>query len=107
VFTVGRRQVARHHHRAGRHATVMNFTGLAIVDARALADIDAHRDHRVFLDHNALGDFRTRTDEHVVFDDHRTGLNRFQHTADANAAGEVDVLADLRAGTDGGPSVDH
>ena len=35
------------------------------------------------------------------------GLDRFQHAADADAAREVHVLADLGAGADGGPGVDH
>ena len=47
------------------------------------------------------------TDETVVLDDGRVGLHRFEHTADADAAGKVDVFADLGAGTDSGPGVDH
>ena len=34
-------------------------------------------------------------------------LQRFEHAADADAAGQVNVLADLRARADGGPGVDH
>ena len=35
------------------------------------------------------------------------GLQRLEHAADAGAAGQVAVLADLRAGTHRGPGVDH
>jgi hypothetical protein len=52
-------------------------------------------------------DFRARADEAVVLDDRRVGLQRFEHAADADAAGEVHVLADLRAGADRRPGVDH
>src|SRR5471032_1658698 len=107
VLAVVRRQVARHDHRAGRHAAIGHFAGGAVVDLGRLADVDAHRDHRVLFDDDAFDDFRARADEAVVFDDGRIGLHRFEHAADADAAGQVDVLADLRAGADGGPGVDH
>jgi len=45
--------------------------------------------------------------EAIVLDDGRIGLQRLQHAADADAAGEMHVLADLRAGADGDPGVDH
>ena len=35
------------------------------------------------------------------------GLQRLEHAADADAAGQMHVLADLRAGADRGPGVDH
>ena len=35
------------------------------------------------------------------------GLQRLQHAADADAARQMHVLADLRAGADGDPGVDH
>ena len=35
------------------------------------------------------------------------GLQRLEHAADADAAGQVDVLADLRARPDGGPGIHH
>ena len=35
------------------------------------------------------------------------GLQRLEHAADADAAGKMHVLADLRAGADGGPGVHH
>jgi hypothetical protein len=60
-----------------------------------------------FADDDAFDHFRTGADEAVVFDDGRVGLQRLEHAADADAAGEVNVLADLGAGTDGGPGVDH
>ena len=51
--------------------------------------------------------FGAGADEAVVFDDRRVGLQRLEHAADADAAGEVDVLADLRARADGRPGVHH
>src|SRR5690606_20082959 len=107
VLAVGRRQAAPHHDRAGRYATVVHLTRLAVIDARAHADVHAHRDHRVLLDHHALDDLRARADEDVVLDDHRPGLDRLEHAADAHAARQVHVLADLRARADRRPGVDH
>src|SRR3546814_8779803 len=46
-------------------------------------------------------------DEGAVLDHHRSGLQRFQHTADPGAARQVDVGADLRAASHGGPGIDH
>ena len=54
------------------------------------------------LDHDAA-----RADEAAVLDDHGRGLHGFEHAADAHAAREVDVFADLGAGTHRGPCVDH
>ena len=56
---------------------------------------------------DAFDDFGARADEAVVLDDHRVGLQRLEHAADADAAREMHVLADLRAGADGRPGVDH
>ena len=56
---------------------------------------------------DAFGDFRARADEAIVLDDHRPGLQRLEHAADADAAGNMTVLADLRAGADRRPGVDH
>ncbi|MGY4433028.1 hypothetical protein ACVWWO_005505 [Bradyrhizobium sp. F1.13.1] len=53
------------------------------------------------------GDLGARADEAIVLDDHRLGLQRLEHAADADAAGDVHALADLRAGADGRPGVDH
>src|SRR5690606_7322665 len=100
-------QVAGHHHGTGRDAAVQHLAGLAVVDLGALADVHAHGDHRALLDDHAFDDLRARADEAVVLDDGRRGLHRLQHAADADAAGQVHVLADLGAGTDGRPGVDH
>ena len=59
------------------------------------------------LDDHALDDFRARADEAIVLDDGRARLQRLEHAADADAAGEVHVAADLRAGADRRPGVDH
>jgi hypothetical protein len=63
--------------------------------------------HRVLLDDHAFDDLGARADEAVVLDDGRVGLQRLEHAADADAAGQVHVLADLRAAAHGGPGVDH
>jgi hypothetical protein len=54
-----------------------------------------------------FGDLRARADEAIVLDDDGLGLQRLQHAADADAAGNVHALADLRAGADRRPGVDH
>ncbi len=36
-----------------------------------------------------------------------SGLQRLQHAADADTAGQMHILADLRAGADRDPGVDH
>ena len=47
------------------------------------------------FDNNSFDDLRTRPDETVIFDDRGVGLQRLENAADANAAREVDVPADL------------
>ena len=56
---------------------------------------------------DAFGHLRARADEAVVFDDHRSGLQRLEHAADAGAARDVHVPADLGAAAHGRPGVDH
>src|SRR5262245_64628079 len=85
----------------------MHLPGGAIVNLRALTDEYSHRDHRVRLHDDPLDDLGPGADEAVVFDDRGIGLQRFEHAAYADAAGEVDVLANLRARPDGGPGIDH
>src|SRR5690606_39976693 len=45
VRTVGGRQRAGHHHRAGRHAAVEDFARGAVVDLGALREEDSHGQH--------------------------------------------------------------
>src|SRR6185437_12372958 len=71
------------------------------------AEIHAHPEHAAAFDDHAFHHFRTRTDEAVVLDDRGVGLQRFEHAADADATRQVHARADLRAGTDGGPRIDH
>jgi hypothetical protein len=85
----------------------MDLARFTVVDLGRLTQVHAHRDHRVFFDDHAFHDFRAGADEAVVLDDHRVGLQRLQHAADAHATRQVNVLADLGARTDGGPGVDH
>src|SRR6202008_2769395 len=93
--------------RAPRNTAIRHFARFAVVDLRALAEVHAHRNNRVLFDDHAFHDFRARADEAVVFDDDGVGLQRLQPAADAHAARQVYVLADLRARADGGPRIDH
>ena len=58
-------------------------------------------------DPGALHHHAPRSDVGVVLHDHGHRVRRLQHAADAHPAGQVDVLADLRARSDGGPGVHH
>src|SRR4029077_9012274 len=100
-------QIARHYHRTGRHAPIQYLAGFAVEYLGALSDVHGHRYHRVLLHDHALDDLGARADETVVFDDGRVGLQRFQHAADADTTGEMNVFSDLGAGPDRGPGVDH
>src|SRR5690606_34293875 len=97
VRAVGCRQRARYDDRPGRYAAVIGFAGTAIIDAGALGKEHAHGQHGVLFHNDAFDDFGAGTDEAVVFDDGRVGLQRLQHAADAHTAREVHVAADLRA----------
>ena len=68
---------------------------------------DAHADDAAFADDDAFGDFSARADEAIVFDDDGVRLQRLEHAAQTGAARDVAVLADLRAGADRRPGVDH
>jgi hypothetical protein len=50
---------------------------------------------------------RIARDERAVLDDHRARAGRLEHAADADTAREMHVRADLGAGADGRPRVDH
>src|SRR5262249_40305800 len=101
------RQRARNDDRIGRHLAPEYFPGLAIDDPGRGADENPHGKHRALAHDHAFGNLRARADEAIVFQDDRSRLQRLEHTADAGAAGDVTVLADLRAGADRGPGVDH
>src|SRR6267143_5825834 len=104
---VRRGKTAGNHHRPGRHAPVEDLPACAAEDARALAQVHPHRYDAVFLDDYTFHDLGAGADEAVVLDDHRIGLQRLQDAADAHAAGQVHVLADLSARPDGRPRIDH
>src|SRR5262249_50699746 len=63
--------------------------------------------HRTGLDDHPLDDLAARTDKAIVLDDDRLGLQRLEHPADADPAGEVAVLTDLGAGADRRPGIHH
>ncbi len=85
----------------------MHFTGFAIVNTGALADVNAHRDHRAFFHDHAFNHFGACADEAVVFDDGRVRLQWLQNTTDTHAARKVNVFTDLRTGANGGPGINH
>ncbi len=95
------------HDSASRNPAVGDFVGLPVVDARALADENAHRDDRALLDDHAFHDFGARADEAIVLDDRRGCLHRLQYPANTGATGQVHILADLGAATDRGPGIDQ
>src|SRR6185312_5805741 len=100
-------QIARHHHGVGRHLAHEDLAGRPVDDLGRGPDEHAHRAHRAFADDHALDDLGAGADEAVVLDDGRAGLHRLEHPADADAAAEMHVLADLRAAPDSDPGVDH
>src|SRR5207253_9637651 len=90
-------EIAWHHHRIGRHLADMDLAGGPVDYFRRGADEHAHREHRAGADDHAFDDFGTRADDAIILDDHRVGLQGLEHAADADAAREMAVLADLRA----------
>ena len=98
---------AGHDHGVGRHAAIVDLAGFAIDNAGGLTDVNAHGQHRALADDDAFRHLGPGANEAVVLDDDRAGLQGLEHTADAGAAGNVHVLADLGAGADGGPGIDH
>jgi hypothetical protein len=72
----------------------MDFAGGAVVDAGALIrGTRPCRSPTRVADHDAFHHLRTRADEAVVLDDGRVRLQRFEHAADAGAAGEMATFA--------------
>src|SRR5581483_8509528 len=107
VFQRFGRQGAGHHDGIFRNLADESLAGLAVDDLGGGAEEYAHRQHRALAQDHAFGHFRTRADEAIVLDDHGFGLQRLQYAADADTAGDVHPLADLGAGADRRPCVDH
>src|SRR5699024_5822927 len=107
VAAVLGRQAAGDDHGAGRHAPGRDFTRVAVVDARRLAQKDAHADDRTLFHDHALDYLRARADKAAVLDDGRTGLQRLEHPANPGPARDMHARADLRARTHRRPGVDH
>src|SRR5438309_175050 len=85
----------------------MDLAAGAIDDLGRRTQEHAHRQHRSALHDDALRDFGPRPDEAIVLDDDRPSLQRLQNAADARAAGDVDIAANLRAAANGRPGIDH
>src|SRR5207248_2040997 len=94
-------------HRIGRDLSNVDLAGFAVDDPGVGRDEYAHRQHRPGADDHTLDHFRARADEAIVLDDHRVGLQRLEHAADPSVAGDMDVLPDLGAASDGRPGLDH
>jgi hypothetical protein len=80
---------------------------------RNVDDFGGHGEYNVgteydfFFEVHAFYDDAARADEAAVFDYYGGGLYGFEYAADAYAATEVYVFADLCAAAYGGPGVDH
>ena len=72
-----------------------------------MANVYAHADNGVFFNHHAFNDFTACADKAVVFDDGGARLQWLKHAANAYAAREVYVFANLGARADCCPSVYH
>src|SRR5260221_2092614 len=101
------RQAAGNHDRIFGHPAILALAGRTVDDLGRGAEEHAHRYDRALSDDHAFGDFGAGADETIVLDDHRPGLQRLEHAADARAAGDVHVAADLGAAADRRPGVDH
>ena len=89
-------------------AAILDRLGTRHVDhGHRRGERDVRREHGALADQHALGEDAARADERSVLDDHGPCLHRLEHAADADAAGEMDVGADLSARADGRPRVDH
>ena len=66
-----------------------------------------HRDDRARLDDHAFDDLGAGADEAVVLDDRGIRLQGLENAPQPDAARKMDVLADLCAGGDRDPRVDH
>mmetsp|Transcript_18116 Transcript_18116/g.28068 ORF Transcript_18116/g.28068 Transcript_18116/m.28068 type:complete len:296 (-) Transcript_18116:65-952(-) len=97
----------RHDNRSRGHFAISEFASFAIHDLGGLTDEHAHAQHRPLAHDTAFDHFGAGADKAVVLDDGRTRLHRLQHAADAHAARQVHVLADLRAGSNSGPGIHH
>src|SRR4051812_3002793 len=85
----------------------MDFAASAVDDLGRRADESPHRQDGALLDDDPLDDLAARADEAVVLDDDRLGLQRLQHAADPDPAGQMAILADLSAGADRRPGINH
>ena len=72
-----------------------------------MAEVNAHTEHGVFFNHDTFDHLRARADKAVVFNDGGARLHRLQHAANAYAARQMHMLADLCARAYCGPGVHH
>ncbi len=111
VVVVSCRLLPRYHDRVRwdfkAASSVEPLPALTIPHGGTLAEEDPHAEHRPFPHDHTFDHLGTRADEAAVFDDGWIGLEWLKHTTDTDTAREVNILADLCAGTHGGPRVDH
>src|SRR5690606_10598881 len=72
-----------------------------------VGDDGSRRHHGPFADPYAFQDDGVGPDHHIVFDDHRFGRRRFNHSGDDGAGADVAVFADGSPAADDGIHVDH
>ena len=85
----------------------MHHAGSPVDDLGRGADEHAHGQHTALADDDALDHLGAGADETVILDYGWIGLQRLQHPADAHATRKVHALANLGAGADRSPGVDH
>src|SRR5581483_9985161 len=90
-----------------RHLADEDLAAVAVDDLGRGAQEHTHGEHRALAHDHALDDLAAGADEAIVLDDHGLGLQRLQHAANADAAGDMHALADLGARAHGRPGVDH
>src|SRR3954447_1278166 len=89
------------------HPAADLLAGLRVDDGDRRVEDHPFAEHRALTHDRTLRDHRPAADHHLVADHHGRRVLRFQHPADPDAPGEVDVFADLRAAPDRRPRVDH
>src|SRR6185437_10999647 len=101
------RQRAGHDNGIRRYFALRDLSCFTIDDTCRRAEIDTHRQYSAGADDDAFCHFRAGPHEAMILDDHRPRLQWFKHATNAGAAGNMAILADLRARADSRPSVDH
>src|SRR5690606_19617986 len=100
-------QETRHDHGIGRYSADMHLSGLTADDLGGNTNENDNTTQSSRFDDKTYDDFSTREEQAEALEDHRICLLRHQYVADYDVNREQHILADLRAGADGNPSIDH